>query len=547
MFEVIWEDPNKQTVGEHKRRKELRRPNSGRRDTSTSSLETRATEIQPSSSNDVPLFSAKRDLTVGTQRVISNKPAPLLLSLSQQGPETSCTSSTKTRASSSFESTNSLTSLILATAPGSPSEKSTHSSSSQSLICVTKFPTFVQPLGDSSFVSRSIEARIESKGWSTAESNAYGISVTEITARGLKPQTSMLPTLWYHPQTWNDIPPPVGKAKCDAELHVPATAPKDCIEPDTLSLMSISRCECESMTEAPALLVLSRLQENWSHLVGRSSPDEIHMMKHRWMLAALHARRRKAPRWDAVDHPTGFQAGTPRTQMVVAAYESPGTTSYVAGLHPCGIIYHLSPSPLTSPIFPNIRPIICSGVSRNVLQVAAGVIDVVYAQSICSSLPAVDIPAFLFNVKQMLAPGGVLRMTLVDPLPSAEMLGPRMRAWLDSHLIIELERQFRCVNPGRLLPSWLKEASLSCDESITEMIKLPVVAPSPRGSKNVEDGAIEAEVCSLIGRMLWEDIWGAFLTTDARWWNNDECVKECENLGTYWECKFIEATKVASS
>lgn len=66
--------------------------------------------------------------------------------------------------------------------------------------------------------------------------------------------------------------------------------------------------------------------------------------------------------------------------------------------------------------------------------------------------------------------GGTFHLTIVDPCPVSATLGPRLRDWLDHHLVFDLKRKFRCLHPVRLFPGWLAEAGLYAEGSTTTQI-----------------------------------------------------------------------------
>jgi hypothetical protein len=125
-----------------------------------------------------------------------------------------------------------------------------------------------------------------------------------------------------------------------------------------------------------------------------------------------------------------------------------------------------------------------------------------------------------------------------------------MRAWLEDHLLFNLERQFRCANPSRLLPAWLGDASLRGDGSTITTVKFKAVpgpsqyAEFPKACSHDEQEA-RVELRSLVGRMLWAEVWGSFVEADNWWWDDPDCIEECAQMGTYWEYSLIEAVKDA--
>ena len=63
-----------------------------------------------------------------------------------------------------------------------------------------------------------------------------------------------------------------------------------------------------------------------------------------------------------------------------------------------------------------------------------------------------------------------------------------------------------------------------------------------------EQGIVSAactkqELQSVVGRLLWKEMWGQFVEGEKWWWEDEKVVEECESLGTYWEYAIIHAVK----
>lgn len=225
---------------------------------------------------------------------------------------------------------------------------------------------------------------------------------------------------------------------------------------------------------------------------------------------------------------------------------------YLAALHSTKHIHHMSATPLSHTGFPNIRPITVPGVTPSVFPVARQNFQHVYSMSLPAICPSSDILGVLDNVNKSLRLGGALQLTLIDPLPLAETLGHRMRTWLEENLILNLERHYRCTNPSRLLPGWLGATSLRGPGSTRTTTRFYAVPESIRDheveidpfidSAHSEQG-VRAELRSLVGRMLWMEIWGSYVTGDKWWWEDPECFQECLEMGTTWEYHTIQAVK----
>ncbi|EDO04773.1 hypothetical protein SS1G_07256 [Sclerotinia sclerotiorum 1980 UF-70] len=133
---------------------------------------------------------------------------------------------------------------------------------------------------------------------------------------------------------------------------------------------------------------------------------------------------------------------------------------------------------------------------------------------------------------------GILYLTILDPCPVPSSLGPRLRAWLDTHLTVNLEKQFRCLNPTRLFPLWLADAGLWAEGSCTSSLKFLACVGIVNGEEQVE-----WQLKSVMGRMLWKELWGSYVEGGKWWWDDAGIVEECERMGTCWAGSIIEAVK----
>ena len=223
----------------------------------------------------------------------------------------------------------------------------------------------------------------------------------------------------------------------------------------------------------------------------------------------------------------------------------------------------MSPAPLSPRSYSNVHPLAIPS-PTSTLPYASRIFKAVYAFSVPIQLPANTLPALLRECRRVLITGGTLHLTLLDPSPLPTTLGPNLRTWLDNHLLINLERQFRCMNPSRLFPIWLSDAglrALGSTISTTNFNASPSDCSSPDSSKSSIDGFLitnggrEVEekrkilaksdgrraLKSQVGRMLWRETWGAFVEGDKWWWDDAVIIEECERLGTVWEYAVIEA------
>jgi hypothetical protein len=63
------------------------------------------------------------------------------------------------------------------------------------------------------------------------------------------------------------------------------------------------------------------------------------------------------------------------------------------------------------------------------------------------------------------------------------------------------------------------------------------------GNDADENEAKNEELKSLVGRMLWKEMWGSFVEGEGWWWDDERVVEECKSRGTCWEYAVIEAVK----
>lgn len=160
----------------------------------------------------------------------------------------------------------------------------------------------------------------------------------------------------------------------------------------------------------------------------------------------------------------------------------------------------------------------------------------------------------LCSVYKCLKPGGSFKVAIIDPLPYAETLGPKLRAWMEKHLFPNIEKNSRCVEPSRLFPKLLGDAGLRGKGSRRSGVKFFALQENARGEdfhdpdpsidRIYQERRDKAELRSLVGRMFWVEVWGKYITpANIWWWDDPQCVAECQQLGTFWEYHIIDAVK----
>ncbi|KAF3770658.1 hypothetical protein M406DRAFT_326083 [Cryphonectria parasitica EP155] len=288
---------------------------------------------------------------------------------------------------------------------------------------------------------------------------------------------------------------------------------------------------------------------------------EREMERKRWLLTALYNMETI---WVPEDQLSG-PAVRPSVQKVLALFESSATASYLAGINISTPVYHLSPEPLSHKHYPNIHPIICPTISVSMLALATESFSSVSCLLMTSILPSAEIPKLLQGIHRILASGGYLHMVIIDPWPVARSMGPLLQSWIDGNLVFNLELQFRVGHPSRNFPVWLEEARLRGKGSIITNARFLAVSQGGHHQSGGSGGSggggggggggssstgsdtpsITRELRTTVGRLLWQEIWGSFVTGDNWWWEIPEIVDECVEHKTYWEYSIIAACKAS--
>ncbi|EAA28706.1 hypothetical protein GE21DRAFT_7082 [Neurospora crassa] len=233
-------------------------------------------------------------------------------------------------------------------------------------------------------------------------------------------------------------------------------------------------------------------------------------------------------------------------QKILALFESEATASYLAVTFSEAAITHLSLSPLPHELFPNVHPLFAPP-NKASISFAANSFNTVYCLSLPSLVPAHEILEVLKQIHRCLAPNGILQLVLLDPFPVARRLGPRTRKWFEKHILSNLQSQSRCVRPSAIFPGFLEEAQFRVREEPSTKIKFLAIPPDPTDMFIEGQQRIQEELRSVVGRMLWQEVWGKMVTGDDNWWDDPECVEECSRLGTFFEFSRIEAVKVTDA
>lgn len=408
-----------------------------------------------------------------------------------------------------------------------------------------------------------------------------GIKVTRTETRDisrikLPRETEETTAEWRPPDAWECMSPNEVKPKGKQDVNgVEGHLPKFRLDGQIVTPIpeiSYRQREIRIMEAATSKIVLKRLEEEWDVVADASVYRELELRKQLWMLRALRGFQKPNLK--------NLMKIMPENGKVMSLYENDALASTLSALTTAKEVHHVSATPLSPSEYPNIVP-------RNI---ASPTTQISYPVSTFMSISAVSMP-YLFPassiptllkechrvlVSPILSPsptlpaefdsspretkltrGGSLHIIILDPSPIQATIGPHFRNWLDTHLIINLERHFRCVHPSRLFPVWLADAGLQAKSSKNFHVRfsasVPKCLPSPilsnaENLENEENGGnelIELQLKSVAGRMLWKYMWGNFVLGEKWWWEDKEIIEECEKFGTCWEYNEIEAVKGA--
>jgi hypothetical protein len=366
------------------------------------------------------------------------------------------------------------------------------------------------------------------------------------------------------------------------------------------------------MEAASGKIILERLKEEWTDVSDPAVYKDLEFEKQLWMLMGLKHLVSKA-NLKAMEDGDGVVGRVKSLQAgkVLSLYETQGklcstlsfhwgrnvdcisaSATYLSTLPPTPTeTHHHSPTPATSVQIPSLRTLLTpTPLAR--LPYAANFFTTVSSLPLVATLPSPSIPTLLRDIHRILAPGGILHLTIMDPLPEASSTGPKMRAWMEDNIVLNLETQFRCLKPARLLPIWLRDAGFAAQAPMSSSpserpptaagmastsvpfrtnptpplspptsslpalpqaskvtrLRFPALAKGEggygtRGTADERGKREQGMLSATVGRMLWREIWGAYVTGDRWWWEDEGVVEECRRMGTRWEVGIWEALK----
>ncbi|RYP59910.1 hypothetical protein DL769_008329 [Monosporascus sp. CRB-8-3] len=355
------------------------------------------------------------------------------------------------------------------------------------------------------------------------------------------------PEAWKPPHEWGCTPTKRARSASPEDRQQISSASPEIdhyMSPDILTLQR----EVRMMEMASPEIILGNIEADIDEASDNASDTMIYkqheMAKKRWMFWALHYMGSYAE-FETL-HRHSHHASSSRAPRILALYETPASASFLAALYPGVALSHLSPTPISPDLFPNVQPILVPTISTSAAFRALP--PQFYSTITCLSMPALfpstEIPPFLRRIHRCLAPGGALHLTVIDPQPVSSSTGPILRQWLFEKLLINLERHFRTTYPSGTFPDWLEIGKLRGEGSTITTLSAPVVdnrVTSPGEAKDAS--TVKAELRFEAVKKLWQEVWGHFVRADRWWWDDEDIMQECREYGTTWKYSHIVAVK----
>ncbi|KAL7942967.1 hypothetical protein V8C42DRAFT_354618 [Trichoderma barbatum] len=569
MWDVIWTDPDKELVGEHRARKEKKEAHQKQVKSQPRRRSASTASSRWSTDSPFAIFRGR-----GARRANTSLSNAQMASSASSGVESpvmvspNCSPISNTfdqgsRRSSNRISTSFLDRLTidspLNTSPLIP-ERPVHEREKLPLHPVTDG----KKLGVSRFETLSFSSSPTAK----PPPRSPAIPIPHINSLLLPATSSVeMPITPNNPEAWRAVDdwesrPTSSESPSPSPLLRPSPEPTfDQVDLDHLPKDGIGinttfrwlRLAVVEMAETSAPDILSRLESFWTgvakkdvtFLVGDSPEVE---EQRRWMLSTM-IHMDQAP---SIDGPVAPRQETPLTaRMILSLYDSAATVAYLAALEPAKQIYHVSQLSIPKKqLFGNVHVISVSKISPTEFPVAPRVYESVHSLTLPSLCASALLPGILHNVYKCLKKKGFLRLVLIDPLPCAGTMGRCLKTWIEEHLLRNLAKQAKCMSPSTAFPPLLAEAGLRGDGSLLKTTKFYAV---PNSATNRDPDAVKdetqvekeakAQVRSLVGRMLWVETWGSHVTASKWWWDDPACVAECLELGTFWEYHIVKGVK----
>ncbi|KAI0377453.1 hypothetical protein F5Y04DRAFT_291798 [Hypomontagnella monticulosa] len=352
------------------------------------------------------------------------------------------------------------------------------------------------------------------------------------------------PDAWKPPHEWDCAPTKDIATQSDGRRLHNSLVSDDSDQGMSPGLIALQR-EIRMMAAASPELTLANIKSSMGHASDATVYKELEMNKKRWMFSALQHEG-----YDPLAIRTnGFPGSSDSSKSskpprILALYESQASASFLAALHPQTPIFHLSPKPISPSLFPNVHPILVPAISASAA--SRTLAPQLYSTVTCLHMPALfastEIPVLLRHIYRCLIPGGTLQLTIIDPQPVSSSMGPKLRQWLFDKLLVQLEQECRTTYPSGTFPAWLAVAKLRGHGSTLTTVSVNAVHERAERTRSTQSPA-QHELRCLVTRMLWQEIWGRFVQAERWWWEEEDIIQECIEMGTFWQYSHIVAVK----
>lgn len=193
--------------------------------------------------------------------------------------------------------------------------------------------------------------------------------------------------------------------------------------------------------------------------------------------------------------------------------------------------------------------------------------DLISSRSIALVLRSSQWPVFVQECVRVLRPGGVLEVTILDPMP--RNCGPLLRRWTAKNLILGLERRFLVTHPAMIIPMWFDDVSdfdrrermtlaySAIADEVTQDLSLAsqeVVHGHPQSEEADRSSRRDLQrLRTAVGRHFYQALYNVPVpevcqrqpgnseleapreSTRHWWWKDPAIVRECKEQGTMFE------------
>ncbi|KAF2120538.1 hypothetical protein BDV96DRAFT_671612 [Lophiotrema nucula] len=345
---------------------------------------------------------------------------------------------------------------------------------------------------------------------------------------------------WRPPSEWDIVLPGEMQKELQENKQLPPIPDED-IGIGHSSTVELTRFQkfIRRMESAGPKIILDRMKEEWNEPIDDDEDEELTLEKQLWVLTAFQLQNLGSSR----------VAPKPKsdTGKILELYGNLSEVFQLSAMHPRQKVHYLTTKPQ--------QPIPLPGNVSYLTVAQPGMVPFPYpecsfshirASTLPSLVPSAKLPLIFGECYRLLAPGGMLEIRIMDAAPVRKTAGPKMRAWIEDRLSLNLERLFRCSKPCTLIPGWVTDAGFDLAISRLSMgsNNLNMKLPCAFNGKATD---VDTELSAMVGRALWRDIWGEFVDDipgEPRWWwEDEEVMQECRELNTVFECGSIHAFK----